>query len=479
MSRLMTTVLKDVEELYFRDTEPAELIAAGFSHLEETHPEIDFAREGDFFVTSVNQKVVFQFKKGAATSDESYWGERIATTLAEVEGARSGVHDGGLSELGDAFVEGITDSLDEISSYASPTKERTSRNRRNGKSGTLNITVERGDGGLFLVGYVHSIDLRESGALRRGDKVLSIDGTVIQPLTEPEVMRLLDGEIGSVISLSVLRDGTMEPLTLTLRREEFGVNSVAARAEGKTLRIIMTKFNDPGDNGLKELLLRHSRESDSMGIILDLRGNPGGLLHSAVESADEFLSKGPIATIHGRHKDSHQYFKSKPQPLGKQPMVVLVDEWSASGAEIVTSALQENGRALVVGNVTFGSGTVQTVKPLPNAGALLLTWGEVLTAGYYRLDKRGVMPTVCTGGNATYETVLAELRSGSGTIDYTIRTQDFNPTDTGAIEAFRALCPPRGDGVDVSLEVARAILEDPALYDDLLTRSGQETAAAN
>ncbi|WP_193369053.1 S41 family peptidase [Pelagibius marinus] len=476
-SRLVSAVLGNVDEIYIRETHPADLVAAGFEHLEESYPETDFTREGDFFVAYVNEEAVFQFKATPPKGAWDDWGEGVAAALAEVEQARSNEAEVDLTDLSDAFVEGVMGGLDEFSRYASPAAARENRTRRDGNSGTLSIGVERGDDGKFHVDYIYSVDLLESGTLRRGDTLLSVDGTVVEPLSEPEVMQLFRGEIGSDAELSVLRDGAAQPLNLTVRREKWGAHSVAGRLEGDILRIVMIQFDDLGQKALRKLLLKEARAPETAAVILDLRGNPGGLLSAVVESADDFLASGPVATIHGRHKDSHQSFKAKPSPVAMRPMIVLVDESSAAGAEILAATLQENHAALVVGSITYGSGTIQTVMPLPNLGELILTWGEVHTAGGYRLDKRGVMPTVCTGGSATTDAVLAELGSGRGTIDRATRTRDIDPEDAEAIEAFRALCPPRSGDTDISLEVAQAILADPALYKALVTGDRQETAA--
>jgi carboxyl-terminal processing protease len=156
-----------------------------------------------------------------------------------------------------------------------------------------------------------------------------------------------------------------------------------------------------------------------------------------------------------------------------------VNELTVSGAEIVAAALQDNGRAVVVGESSYGLGTIQTVLPLPNRGELILTWTEISTPAGYRLDKRGVMPTVCTGGGVSADQVLSALRNGTGgVIDKATRARDIDPDDAAAVEAFRALCPPRSDNADVSLEVAQALLADPVLFAKVLASSGVQRTAA-
>jgi len=471
--------LEDIENIYIRETKASELVEAGLAAIHDRHPEVAFSRQDKAIVATVDGKQAYRLvaePKGGSAKD---WAEEVAPALRHIGEALPAEDRPDIAALTDIFLDGVTDSLDELSRYASSADARELQARRDGISGNINIAVERGDDGQFQVKYIFSVDLLESKALRLGDTILSIDGTAVEPLSKSEVLRLFLGETGSAVELSVLHEGASQPLTVTVQREKLGANTVAARAEGKLLRIIMTKFDEPGQDDLKRLLVQQSRDTDSMGVILDLRGNPGGLLSATVETADSFLASGAIVTIHGRHQDSHQYFKAKPTPLGKRPVVVLVDERSASGAEIVASALQDNGAALVIGSGTYGSGTIQTVLALPNGGELILTFGEVYMPGGYRLDRRGIMPTVCTGGDVTAEAVIAGLRKGDGVIDDATRTQDIDPENAASVEAFRSLCPPRSDDADdVGLTVAKALLSDPALYPAVLAHAEAPKQAA-
>src|SRR3546814_303793 len=149
--------------------------------------------------------------------------------------------------------------------------------------------------------------------------------------------------------------------------------------------------------------------------------------------AKMFLPRGPIFATHGRHLDSHQVFDA---PYGtyteSPPLVVLLDENSAAASEILAAALQDHARAVIIGSTSYGAGTIQTALPLPNGGEFILTWTEVHTPANYRLDERGVMPTICTGGDVTTEEVLAALRSGEGVIDRVTRTRDIHPDDPAA-----------------------------------------------
>jgi carboxyl-terminal processing protease len=199
------------------------------------------------------------------------------------------------------------------------------------------------------------------------------------------------------------------------------------------------------------------------GIILDLRGDPGGLLDQAVAVADLFLDKGVIATLRGRHPGAMQFYAATPGDVAQgAPMVMLLDGRSASAAEILAAALQENGRAIAVGTASVGKGTVQTIVPLASGGELALTWARVFTPAGAILAGRGVLPDVCTGGApASAPDVLAAVAAGA----------HARPAPATGRSACRPE-PHAGDTLD--LEVARRLIDDVPLRTALgLPEAGQ------
>jgi carboxyl-terminal processing protease len=219
--------------------------------------------------------------------------------------------------------------------------------------------------------------------------------------------------------------------------------------------------------------IRHARAEigpDLAGYILDLRGNPGGLLDQSVAVSDMFVTNGRIVSTHGRHPDSHQYFDAEPDDLtGNMPVVVLVNGNSASASEIVAAALQDSGRAVVVGTSSYGKGTVQTVLRLPNEGELTLTWARFHAPSGYALNGRGVMPDICTanqsdGQGIDAEQILDRVRTGQLPLPRSVIKRDLPLLDESGIAAFRAACPPSQGEAGVELEVALRLLEDPALF---------------
>ena len=177
------------------------------------------------------------------------------------------------------------------------------------------------------------------------------------------------------------------------------------------------------------------------GLVLDLRGNPGGLLKQSIEVADLFLTQGQIVRTHGRHPDSEQRYEAGGEDIAHGlPLVVLVDGKSASAAEIIAAALQDHGRAVVIGTSSFGKGTVQTVIRLPNDGEITLTWSRLVTPSGYVLHGLGVMPDIFTSGAA-------------GNVRKEKQGRDL-----------RAACPAERRRKALEIEVARRLLSDRALY---------------
>ena len=182
--------------------------------------------------------------------------------------------------------------------------------------------------------------------------------------------------------------------------------------------------------------------------------------------SDIFLEGGRIVSTHGRHPDSHQYFDADDGDLAHGlPLAVLINGNSASASEIVAAALQDAGRAVVIGSNSFGKGTVQTVLRLPNEGELTLTWARFHAPTGYGLNRRGVMPDICTSGDvSSADDVLERLRRGIYPLDKGIRRTDVAPNDDEGLEALRAQCPVYEGENEIDLEVAADLLTDPSPY---------------
>ncbi len=477
---LATSVLEQVDDFYIEEPDLFELTVDGLRQVAENHPPTQVKVETGAVIVLVGDAEVHRIDRGVQL-DPRLLGQQTALALTRLRDTfpEEGAPD--LTELSDSFAHGIADSLSLGGKYW-PHRQRVAiREKLPLGPGTVNASFKPSVDG-WQVSSILSIGLLESELISRGDTVLAVDGVPVQDADSAEFLARLLGPVDSPVTLTMLTEDETTAVPVTLRRELSGSNTVGAHHQGKTLRILVASLGRATVKDLHAILNENLGDDtkDYLGIIIDLRSNPVGLLPTSIEFADSFMAEGKILSTSGRHPDSHQHFSAaRDQKANGLRLVILTDEQTASGAEIVAAALQGSRRAVVVGSTTFGSGTIRNVVPLPNAAAISLTWAEAIVPSDYRLDKRGVMPTVCSGGDATTGEILTALRSERGIIDWATRTRDIDPKDAEAVEAFRALCPPRGDGADISLEVATAILEEPGLYEQILAldeRSAQTAA---
>ena len=373
--------------------------------------------------------------------------------------------------LQSAFEE-LFDRLDPYSRYLTPEEARAARLRRVGQA-DLGLRLGAGRGGRAVVIAALSPDGPAAGAgLRVGDRVLAVDGVPVSARGLGFAATLLEGPADTEVELLVERDGRRR--AVLLRRLPAQPVPVRSETRDGLLSLRVETFAGGADDQLANALvagLAATGAAAARGVVLDLRGNRGGLLGEAVSVASAFLSSGTVARTAGRHPDAARVWQATgPDLAGGLPVVVLVDGRSASAAEIVAAALGERGRAVVVGSATTGKGLIQAVVPLPNGGELLVTWSQMLGPGGWPIQGIGVLPAVCTslGAEALAEE-LARLRRGEPPGGAAVaRLRAFRPPPsppltTAEIAALRASCPP-AEGRDADWAVARALLDAPNAY---------------
>jgi carboxyl-terminal processing protease len=307
--------------------------------------------------------------------------------------------------------------------------------------------------------------------VKRDDVITHVDGQSIKGVNQDDIVGKLRGPVGSQIKLTLTRKGHDGPIQVAIARAHVVPPTVVARREGSILMLHITSFNQKTSASLARELARATRDAERpvTGIVLDLRGNPGGLLDQAVEVADQFLADGRIISTIGRHPDSNQTFDASSGEAGERlPLVVLVNGRSASSAEIVAAALADRGRALVVGSTTYGKGTVQTIVRLPNSGEMTLTWSRIYTPSGRLLHEHGVAPAVCTADEEDRaNALLAALKARRATPALMTDRPAKGP------EA----CPRDGETRAADAEIARRLISDAALYTAVLNTKRPAVAA--
>jgi carboxyl-terminal processing protease len=299
--------------------------------------------------------------------------------------------------------------------------------------------------------------------------VVAVDGETTAARSQNEVLRQLRGPIASTVAITIERPGQRGSRSYRLQRTLIVLPTVTMTQNDGVVVFHISGFNQDTTQQLVADLdaIKRDLGPQPRGIVLDLRGDPGGLLDQAVSLADVFIDKGPIVATVGRNPASRQYFEAAGDAAAPRvPLVVLINGGSASASEIVAAALQDAGRAVVVGTASYGKGTVQTVLRLPNDGELILTWAELVAPAGYSLNGHGVVPTICTSGLGdapeAIETAL-QRASAAGAGEGLITAPRASLDERGWAE-LRASCPPRRGDHAVDAAVAERLLENPVLY---------------
>ncbi len=301
------------------------------------------------------------------------------------------------SKMEQAAVAGVVSSLDPHSAFLTAAEYDEMRVNTAGSYSGVGIEVSTQDGKVVVVAPIEGSPAARAG-VRAGDVVLAVDGQPVSPTRLNETIDRMRGNVGSHVRLAVGRNGEPEPLVFDLARSEVHVHTVRAEPlRGGYGYVRITQFSDSTPADLDQALteLTASASKPLRGLVLDLRGNPGGVLESAVGVADEFLDSGVIVRADGRTPDARfEMDATAGDALAGAPVVVLVDGGSASGSEIVAGALRDHGRATLMGERTFGKGSVQTVIPLRDGQALKLTTSKYFTPSGASIHEKGIEPDV-------------------------------------------------------------------------------------
>ena len=299
--------------------------------------------------------------------------------------------------LEQAAVEGMVESLDPHSTFLDAAEFDEMQVSTAGSYSGVGIEVTEQDGRMLVVEPIEGSPAERAG-VKTGDVLLEVDGQAVEPGTLDQTIERMRGHAGSSVHLVLAREGEPEPLQFDLQRSEVHVHTVRAEPlPGRYGYVRITHFSDstPGDFDAAVLALQSASQAPLRGLVLDLRDNPGGVLESAVGVADSFLDSGMIVRADGRTSEARfEMDATEGDLLAGAPVVVLVDRGSASGAEIVAGALRDHGRATLMGERTYGKGSVQTVMPLSNGEALKLTTSRYYTPSGRSIQERGLEPDV-------------------------------------------------------------------------------------
>ncbi len=301
-------------------------------------------------------------------------------------------------KLIESAINGMLTSLDPHSSYVPPKDFDDMQVQTRGEFGGLGIEVTMEDGFVKVVSPIDGTPAANAG-IQAGDFITHVDGESLLGLTLDKAVDLMRGPVGSEIVITVVREGVDEPFDVSIIRDTIKLTAVRVRTEGNTVVLRITTFNDQTYPNLESGIAKAAEELGGMenvtGFVIDLRNNPGGLLNQAIKVSDAFLDKGEIVSTRGRNPEDGDRWNATPGDLAEgKPIVVIINGGSASASEIVAGALKDHHRAVVVGTKSFGKGSVQTVMPLKNGGAMRLTTARYYTPSGRSIQALGVTPDI-------------------------------------------------------------------------------------
>ncbi|MGB0507037.1 MAG: S41 family peptidase [Pikeienuella sp.] len=374
-------------------------------------------------------------------------------------------------ELIESAINGMLTSLDPHSSYLAPKNFEDMRVQTKGEFGGLGIEVTMEDGFVKVVAPIDETPAAEAG-MQAGDFITHLDGEHVLGLTLSEAVERMRGKVGEALTITVVREGAEEPFDVVIVRDTIKIRAVRARAEGDVGVVRITTFNEQTDVNLKSSIEKLTEEigaENLKGFVIDLRNNPGGLLNQAISVSDAFLEKGEIVSTRGRDPRDSERHNAQPGDLTNGlPLVVLINQGSASASEIVAGALQDHRRAIILGAKSFGKGSVQTIMPLQGQGAMRLTTARYYTPSGRSIQALGIEPDILVerrrldteeeGDNPRARRSEADLR---GSLENTL-TEDEIDLLVKERERLEATAKLRGE--DLQLAYALDLLAGLSVY---------------
>ena len=299
------------------------------------------------------------------------------------------------AEIIDSAINGALQSLDPFSAYMNPKVFEESQSETSGEFGGLGIEVSMESGVIKVIAPIDDTPAAKAG-IKAGDYIVKINGEQVQGKTLMEAVNLMRGPEGTSIEITVRRKGLRKAKIFKITREIIEIKSVISKiVDNKVGYLRLRAFNENSSSQLKKEISKIEKNKKLVGYILDLRNNPGGLLSQAVTISDFFLNDGEIVSTKGRKKrENRKFFAKKGDKIDGKPLIVLINNGSASASEIVAGALQDQKRAILLGETTFGKGSVQSIIPLKNRGAIRLTISKYYLPSGKSISEVGVVPDI-------------------------------------------------------------------------------------
>ncbi|WP_415302876.1 S41 family peptidase [Candidatus Pelagibacter sp. Uisw_101] len=295
----------------------------------------------------------------------------------------------------DSAINGLLQSLDPYSAYMTPESFEGMQTETSGEFGGLGIEVGMEAGVVKVISPIDNTPASKAG-LKAGDYIVKINNTQVQGKSLMEAVDLMRGPVGSSIEITVRRRGVKKALVFNITREVIQVQSVKSELIDNNIGYIrLTSFNENSSKQIKEKINKLNKNKDLKGYILDLRNNPGGLLSQAIKISDLFLENGEIVSTRSRQaSENRKWFAKKGDLTNGKTLIILINYGSASASEIVAGALKDHKRAIILGENSYGKGSVQSIIPLKNRGAIRLTIAKYYLPSGKSISEVGVTPDI-------------------------------------------------------------------------------------
>ncbi len=299
------------------------------------------------------------------------------------------------SEVMDSAINGVLQYLDPYSAYMNPETFEEMQTETSGEFGGLGIEVTMEAGVVKIITPIDDTPASRAG-VKAGDYIVRINGEQVQGKTLMEAVNLMRGPVNTSIEITIRRKGLKKAKIFKIKREIIEIKSVASKLIEKEIGYLRLRaFNENSSDQLKKEISKLEKKENLLGYIFDLRNNPGGLLSQAIKISDFFLDDGEIVSTKGRkNRENRKFFAKKGDKINGKPLIVLINNGSASAAEIVAGALQDQKRAILLGETTFGKGSVQSIIPLKNKGAIRLTISKYYLPSGKSISDIGVSPDI-------------------------------------------------------------------------------------
>jgi carboxyl-terminal processing protease len=301
------------------------------------------------------------------------------------------------AEVMDSAINGVLQSLDPYSAYMSPKLFKGMRTDTKGEFGGLGIEIAMDSGVVKVIAPIDDTPASNAG-IKSGDYIVKINEEQVQGKSLTEAVELMRGPVGSEINLTVRRKNVKKALNFKIKRAIIEVKSVEAKIIGDKKKIgylRLKSFNENSNEQLSKKINTFEKNNKLSGYILDLRNNPGGLLTQAISITDFFLDNGEIVSTKGRKiTETRRFFSKKGDGINGKPLIIIINNGSASASEIVSGALKDHKRAIILGERTYGKGSVQSIIPLKNGGGIRLTISKYYLPSGKSISEIGVLPDI-------------------------------------------------------------------------------------